>query len=555
MLEIFIGKSKNRMQLQDTDFLASGGQANVYAKRGLVYKIYHDPKTLIPEQKLNELSGLKNHPEIVLPIDQIYDHQGERIGLVFRWIQNAEPLYNMGSNGYWRDHGITPQIAAKIIDSIKRTAELVHKHSCLVVDFNPFNVLVNQDTFETHFFIDTESWQTKSFPATAIMPSIRDYHSKDFSDLTDWYSFAIISCEFFLGIHPFKGNHPRFNNSSGMEERMKVNASLFDKNVKINSRVRPLDTIPGNYRQWYIDLFQAGKRIKPPDNPGDSGMVTAIKQTAIVTTGLKVELLQEYDSRIAFHQFINGTRIVKTESGVWVKKELFNYAQVDVLCVDKDFLFVKNRVKDNLNFYNERNRHFQFDYQFDYLMVSDNQLYLKDREYLYKIDVSGLGDNYITAHSQTWQIMPNSTQVYPGLCIQNILGKVFFLFPGYSNIQIPELEGYRIILAKRWGNVVAAIANKDGQDCRFIFTFNWLFDAYHTDREETDDKDLNMAVLVKKEIAIILEQDGQIEIMSLRGFNRKTVKDDEIKADWILSNEDERVVFYSDNKLFSVSMK
>ena len=46
------------INLTDNDYLAQGGQGSIYIKNGIVYKIYHDIKNLIPESKITELQDL-----------------------------------------------------------------------------------------------------------------------------------------------------------------------------------------------------------------------------------------------------------------------------------------------------------------------------------------------------------------------------------------------------------------------------------------------------------------------------------------------------------------
>ena len=41
------------------EFIASGGQGEVYGKNGIAYKIYHDPSGMIPVEKIKELQTTK----------------------------------------------------------------------------------------------------------------------------------------------------------------------------------------------------------------------------------------------------------------------------------------------------------------------------------------------------------------------------------------------------------------------------------------------------------------------------------------------------------------
>ena len=64
------------------------------------------------------------------------------------------------------------------------------------------------------------------------MMSIRDplTPKNGFNKLTDWYSYAIVTFQMYIGIHPFKGIHPDYK-PKDLELRMKDGASVFDKKV------------------------------------------------------------------------------------------------------------------------------------------------------------------------------------------------------------------------------------------------------------------------------------------------------------------------------------
>ena len=136
----------------------------------------------------------------------------------------------------------------------------VHKVGIIIVDLNEMNFLVDKK-FKELYFIDVDSYQTPSFPATAIMESIRDRQTNTFSTLTDWFSFGIVSFEMFIGIHPFKGKHPSIKT---MDERMKANMPVFHKDVKYPNVCQPFDIIPQAYKNWYKAMFFEGKRLPPP---------------------------------------------------------------------------------------------------------------------------------------------------------------------------------------------------------------------------------------------------------------------------------------------------
>ena len=77
----------NNIYLKEIDYKASGGQGILYLKDDLLYKIYHDITTLIPEQKIYELRDLSSIDNLIVPKDSIYNSSNERIGFT-EWIEN-----------------------------------------------------------------------------------------------------------------------------------------------------------------------------------------------------------------------------------------------------------------------------------------------------------------------------------------------------------------------------------------------------------------------------------------------------------------------------------
>lgn len=171
----------------------------------------------------------------------------------------------------------------------------------LIVDLNELNILVKDTTFDDVYFIDVDSYQTKSFPATAIMDSIRDRHATSYTNNTDWFSYGILSFQLFTGIHPFKGKHNKY---SLLDDRMLHNISVFNKEVSIPPIVS-LTSIPQVYKDWYIALFEEGKRLGPP-----SGVATvAVRTTTSAIKGkgiIKVTELYSFDSDVSQSPFSKG---------------------------------------------------------------------------------------------------------------------------------------------------------------------------------------------------------------------------------------------------------
>ena len=65
-------KDVGEVDLNQKDFVASGGFGKVYKQKTIAYKIYEDVKNMLPVGKIQELSVLKDQ-DIIKPEHLIFD--------------------------------------------------------------------------------------------------------------------------------------------------------------------------------------------------------------------------------------------------------------------------------------------------------------------------------------------------------------------------------------------------------------------------------------------------------------------------------------------------
>ena len=254
---------KGEVALTQTDYLATGGEGVVYAKGGYVYKLYLDPagaRARGIEDKLKLLQAIQ-HPHIVAPIDVLLNTQHEVVGFYMPQASGVS-LVKTFTNA-WRDpnnFGLKESLA--LVENMRVAVQAAHQAGAVLVDANEMNYLADGTAPR---LLDVDSWQIGPFKASAIMPSIRDVHSGvDFTPLTDWFSWAIVSFQVLAGIHPYKGVHPDFKRGD-IHARMLANTSVFDPRVAVNAGVRDYtNSLPGALLDWYRDVFQHGLRSAPP---------------------------------------------------------------------------------------------------------------------------------------------------------------------------------------------------------------------------------------------------------------------------------------------------
>ena len=63
-MKVFV-KGKGEIELDKKDFINSGGEGDIYKHGRTVYKLYHDHKNMLPYEKIQELSLIKDQNVII----------------------------------------------------------------------------------------------------------------------------------------------------------------------------------------------------------------------------------------------------------------------------------------------------------------------------------------------------------------------------------------------------------------------------------------------------------------------------------------------------------
>lgn len=562
MSKFFI-QGKGPIDVNQNDFISEGGEGKVFSKGSIVLKIYTDLKKMIPTAKIQELSVL-NRSNIIIPKDLLLDKNSQVVGYTMDYVKGV-PMCKLFTNDFRNRNNIQPESINKLIESIIDTIVFIHDKKCLLIDGNEMNYMVDVKTYEIPYFIDVNGYQTPSFPATVIMPSIRDWSSKTFSELTDWYSFAIVSCQLFVGIHPFKGKHLKYKPNQ-LEDRMKSNISIFNKDVSVPSTCRDFSYIPDDFRNWYIRLFEKGERIPPPKVVG----LLNIKQVAIkivqTTNHFEISTVQEFQDEIVKVRTWNGNRVVTTKKQIFVNKMNYRVStpEIDVVFTPKMMkpIFVKVD-KGKISLRDTKGNDLNIDISCEEKMVIGNTIFVKFEGNLYELIINEFGDRVVPSVKQTWNIMPLSSQLFDNMIYQNVLGKAYIVIPhpeeslknsSCSIVSVPELNGYRIIDGKYENKVCMLIGNKGSVTSKFILRFS--DDSKYDCRIVDDSTFINFTVL-DNGISISINDDDTIEVFSNNLSSNKVnaIQDPDINQSMMLVKDGIKTLFFNQNKLYSLSMK
>jgi serine/threonine protein kinase len=481
-MQVSIKGKQDKINLTKNHFIASGGEGNIYVRRGTVFKIYQNPKAVIPYSKMKELSSIGN-TNVIKPERLVLSNKNKPVGYTMKHVPKSYAMCQIFPKAFRDRTGMDTKDVLRLIQKMQKTIADIHKEKILIVDLNEMNFLVDKK-FREVFFIDVDSYQTPSFPATAIMESIRDRHNKTFSELTDWFSFGIVSFQMFVGIHPYKGKHPTLK---GFDDRMMANIPVFHKDVKFPKVCLPFDIIPQAYKEWYKAMFFEGKRFAPPTDPVQVVVVPVVIQTVAGNEDFDISEIFEYSSNIIKYLSVDGTRVTITADDLYIgQKNIFQSCGKNMhiaITPLTNKVITANFVDGDVLLYNSSDEEFpEHNIKADDIMSYKGSIYIKNNDMISEVEFVEMGNSIHSIPKHVGNVMENSTKFYDGVIIQNVLGSFvasMFPTPGvHRQIQCPEFKGYQVIDAKFRDNVLFVIASKKGKYDKFILKFDANFSSY-----------------------------------------------------------------------------
>jgi len=559
MLVYVNGKKVN---LSQKNYVTKGGEGSIFRKGSIAYKIYEDLKKMIPAAKISELSVL-NNPSIVRPQDIVYNNKKHEIGFTMDWLdEDTIALCKMFTNTFRDNNGIENDHVIQLVENIKNVTQFIHDKKFLMVDGNELNYMVAND-FVTPYFIDVNSWKTPSFPATAIMPSIRDWTTDDFTILTDWFSFAIISFQLFIGIHPFKGKHTSYRKND-FRKRITDCVSVFNSAVSLPPTTRDFNLIPSAYKDWYFQLFENSERRPPPQLPGTTRKIQVQVHLIQSTDNFEIRELHEYLGDVLYHN--PPLNVTKTKERLYIGKTDYKVPpNVEVIFTPLENHPILVKIEDKrVKFKSLALPDPNLDIECTDMMIVNNTLFLKNKEKLMELAFKVFNGSIHVIIKTVWTIEPNSSQIFSGVVVQSVLGRAYLAIPlptfdksSFIVKSIPELDEFQIMDAKYDNKVCVLTGHKGGVYSRFIVIFDDKHDKY-TFRavDDVDYAPINFTCL-DNGVCILITDDDAIEIFLNRidKDDIKRIEDPIINSTMRLCKDGTQARFFRDNKVYEIKMK
>lgn len=558
--------------LKEGDHLATGGEGSVYAQSGLVIKLYTDPRKMAHDgmaDKLSLLAGIK-HPHIIAPRGLVLDSASRPIGFYMNQAVGHH-LPQVFGNAFRTQNNFGDSEASVLVDRMLKVVQFAHKHGATLVDPNELNWMATLSHAKgpEPRVLDVDSWAIGRWPPKAIMPSVRDWHTKGFTTLTDMFALGVVTFQVYIGIHPYRGTLDGFGRYD-LEGRMKANASVFTPGVRLNQAVRDFGCIPPHLLGWYQATFQEGER-SPMPSPFDVGVGVAPKQVTVlrVTTtaqgSLRIERLFDGANDPAIRVFDCGVALQRSGRlyDLASRREI-GYApsleNCEVVEVTGGWL-VGSRVRGELSFSYIDSSGLGaeapvFQGQGEALVRYQNRLFVVNDRGLSELKLMKF-THPILALSNTWGAL-RSTEWLDGVGVQDALGAKFLIAPFGSDscaqVRVRELDGLRVIAAKAGNRFVSTIAiDKQGSYQKLEFVFEKDYSSYRVWAGQADGPELNMATLPRGVVATIV-RDGELVIFVPTNDTVNRVTDRDATTDMALANWNDTVVFVRNGQVFSLRM-
>lgn len=460
-------KAKNEsVTLTSQHYLTEGGEGQIFVKNGIAYKIYFQGKEP-PEGKLQELQRIKNE-NVIVPTDILLDSKTNNyVGNSMPFLDNSEyfSLAQVIPNAFWQRNNISHNSISCLIEHFKNTLKDIHKANTLLVDINEFNFLVDKAVKEI-FCIDTNSYQTENYPATAIMEANRDWQHKNFTTLTDWFSFGILTFYVYTGIHPFRGGSTNLTGSLDevTKERILKNISVLNSKVKYPKRaVRDFSLIPKNWYDWYYNEFEKGLRNPPPDN-FNQVLPATVKKYDISSDCLILTLIKEFEQEIIQLDKIGGQKLVLTKDYVFLDNSKYNRKDAEKFIV-RDNRLMPVKINNNRLFVDNAESQFECSDFF----ISNNSVYGKCSDKICRIDF--LGSKMIqSAVSEISSLTGKCYGYQDGFALQNLAGETYLILVDSNSsyqIKIPQLIKHSVINAEKSGDYIIGYSRRNNEYYHF----------------------------------------------------------------------------------------
>lgn len=552
-------QGQGQVTLLQSDFVAAGGEGSVYCKGTTAYKIYADPKRMLPLGKMAELAAIADKdvikPEVVL----LDTKSSSPVGYTMRFVPDTMPLCQIFTRAFREREGLDHATMLRLVQALQARVQSVHAAGVVVVDLNEMNYLVDR-RFTAVLAIDVDSYQTRGYPASALMPSVKDWQvqGSHFTALSDWFSFACVAFQMFVGIHPYKGQHATLK---GFEARMQANASVLGPDVKVPAVVYPFSEIPSGYLAWFKAVLQDGKRLAPPTDPlatltpVTSGPVVAAplgprkilppRSGAAASSADRLEIVELFKMNGAIVGYLSGAAQqsplgVGVHAAAWTDREILldgrpsqalhvRAAGMSVRLGEVVSISLETVDSNSPRYVVRAEQHGRRELfvapatTISGVMAYHGRLYAKAGSTIVELTLHEAMGAVSVRPNVVANVLEHATRLYDGVALTSMLGASYVsIFPeagSHHQVRVSELDGLKVVDAKYDGaghkGVLMVVAGKGGTYARLTFVVDVAAESAQLVArvEDITPAGLNF-VCLESGVCVEVTEDDKLEVWS-----------------------------------------
>ena len=513
--KVIIGNTRSTVILKPSHYLTSGGEAEIFCVGNKIYKLYFAPeqKKLTPQKMMELKEILDSH--VVIPQDIIYDFKTTKaLGYTMDFIDNTDPILRIFNKAYKVANNIDLGMVSELVKQLQIVMSNIHIAKCLAVDFNELNILIELGQNITPWVIDTDSFATPSYKASAVMSSIQDRKATTYDsngvmhyhpDIgSDWFSWAVITFWIYVNLHPYRPIHPNYK-APDRHKQMDDGINVFTKGIRIPPTVENFNVIPKRHLDWYKLVFENGERSIPPMPDGVSPMVVPTQVVTITGTDkITIEQVGSCGFPILSVQQFMGVNYIVTKGALYsgdIKLPFPASAQRILFCTAAGGeMVIASKSGHTVEFTGLSGQPLDSIKTPD-IFERNGAIYTITNGALMENTFTLMGSKLFRRSKEVSNVSNLSAKMYPGCVIQDLLGgRKYFTLPyvlGKAFTQyLPGLDKVRIVDAKADKNVIIIIGETGGQFNRYVIVFDKKYENFEI--RETPDiayEPINMAVL------------------------------------------------------------
>lgn len=560
-------EGRGPLVLKDGDYVATGGEGSIYRANDTVVKLYTDKSKMVRDgmgDKVRVLASRLRHHGIVAPQGVVLNEAATPVGFYMPFAA-GEPMARAFVSDFRASTGFSDKDAIKSVELMREIVEFVHSRHALMVDANEMNWLIHLTKLgPVPKVIDVDSWAIDRWPATVIMPSIRDWSTKSFSENTDWFAFGIVAFQLLTGIHPYKGRLDGYKPGE-LIRRMSEGASVFDPRVKLPHSVRDFSRIPGSLLDWFENTFQRGTRGPPPTALGMPRLPAAAKLVHAKTSPVGTVVFEKlfgYANNPALRVWPCGIALLASGDLISLAARntiIGKMASKDgeVVHVGDGWLSVgRDAGAVDFDYFDGTSvARIPFSLAAKRLFRAGNRLFAMTDSEMVELQLRLLGKPIITFGART-TIRPNSTAWFDGVAVQDVFGNAFLLLPtetGMVQPRVKELDGAKIVSAKASGRFAAfVVLEKTGDYRKIELAFDRTYTTYGVWSGGTDSPDLNVGILPTGVVATIVN-DGEMALFVPANGSVNKIVDSAIRTDMALATWGEKLLYLQNGEVWRIS--